>query len=277
MARPQKSGLDYFPLDTTFYDDIKVRKLIRYHGGQAVSVYVFLLCSIYRDGYFIKWDNDLPFVVAERTGSTEAYVNDVLNFCLETGLFSQQQMTRNQIITGKGIQDRYSLVCKNSKRILNIKPEYTCINSEETVVITEETPVNTEETVINSESGTQRKGKEIKGKKSKEIKGRIFDPLHVDMPFESDVFKEAWKTWVGYKKDIKSPITEASAKLQIQKIAEQPEKVAIRMIYKAIESGWKSFFELSDHELSGLSSKANAGSTKPDLYPNGHAKPKLVY
>ena len=33
MARPQKKGLEYFPLDVNFYGDIKVRKLMRNNGG----------------------------------------------------------------------------------------------------------------------------------------------------------------------------------------------------------------------------------------------------
>ncbi len=171
MARPRKLGLEYFPFDTALYDDIKIRKLIKYHGGGAVSVYTFLLCTIYKNGYYIKWDKDLPFIISEGTGFEENFINSVVQCCLDTGLFSQEQLTKNNIITGKGVQSRYELVCKISKRSIVIKSEFTCIDSEETVVNTEITGVITEETLINSESSTQSKVKERKGNKREVKKG----------------------------------------------------------------------------------------------------------
>ena len=65
MARPKKQGLDYFQKNVNFYQDIKIRKLIRHKGIQAVSVYDILLCQIYGVGYYICWDDDLPFIISE--------------------------------------------------------------------------------------------------------------------------------------------------------------------------------------------------------------------
>ena len=50
MARPNKEGLDYFPFDTNLFQDIRIRKLIKYQSGKAVTVYALLLCIIYKDG-----------------------------------------------------------------------------------------------------------------------------------------------------------------------------------------------------------------------------------
>ena len=47
MGRRVKKGLDYFPLDVDFFQDIKIRKLIRCQGGKALTVYIALLCNIY--------------------------------------------------------------------------------------------------------------------------------------------------------------------------------------------------------------------------------------
>ena len=44
MARTFKKGLDYFPLDIDIFNDLKIRKLIKYQGGKAITVYA-LLCS----------------------------------------------------------------------------------------------------------------------------------------------------------------------------------------------------------------------------------------
>lgn len=48
MARIAKSGLEYFPFDIDFFQDIRIRKLIKRQGGKAVTVYALLLCLIYK-------------------------------------------------------------------------------------------------------------------------------------------------------------------------------------------------------------------------------------
>lgn len=50
MARIAKSGLEYFPFDIDFFQDIRIRKLIKRQGGKAVTVYALLLCLIYKNG-----------------------------------------------------------------------------------------------------------------------------------------------------------------------------------------------------------------------------------
>ena len=49
MARPRKDGLDYFPLDVNFLSDLKIKKIIRAYGAQAVAVVMSVLTTIYRD------------------------------------------------------------------------------------------------------------------------------------------------------------------------------------------------------------------------------------
>jgi len=154
MARPKKVGLDYFPLDIDFFEDIKIRKLIKYLGSKSISIYTYMLCKIYKEGYFIKWDTELPFIVSEATGSKEEYVNEVLKFCLKNHLFSEELYNKHNILSSKGIQERYKLICITAKRKFNIS-KYNLVNSEETLV-------NSEETLVNSEFSTQSKVKESK-------------------------------------------------------------------------------------------------------------------
>ncbi|WP_291078990.1 DUF4373 domain-containing protein [Empedobacter sp. UBA6305] len=129
MARPKKVGLDYFPLDIDFFEDIKIRKLIKYLGSKSISIYTYMLCKIYKEGYFIKWDSELPFIVSEATGSKEEYVNEVLKFCLKNHLFSEELYNKHNILSSKGIQERYKLICLTAKRKFNIS-KYNLVNSE---------------------------------------------------------------------------------------------------------------------------------------------------
>ena len=111
MGRNKKIGLDYFPFDIDFFQDLRIRKLIKYQGGKAVTVYALLLCNIYKQGYYMRWDEELPFFVSEQTGFEEAYIREVIKCCLVIGLFSKELYDSEKILTSKGIQERYQKIC----------------------------------------------------------------------------------------------------------------------------------------------------------------------
>ena len=176
MARPKKQGLEYFTKNVNFYQDIKIRKLIRHKGIQAVSVYDILLCQIYAVGYYLEWDDDLPFVIAEVSNLQEDTIIDVIYYALSIGLFDQTIFDNHKVLTSYGIQERYFNICTLAKRKIGENLSYllqepsqnsvsttkSIVSSEETHVNSEETPVLSEETPINSEKSTQSKVKKRK-------------------------------------------------------------------------------------------------------------------
>ena len=176
MARPKKQGLDYFTCDVNMYQDIKIRKLIRYKGVQAVSVYQILLCQIYAVGYYLKWDDDLPFIISEVSDLQEDYINDVISYALSIGLFDQTVYDENKVLTSHGIQERFFDFCSVAKRKVSSDTPYLLVDlkgksvlsskkdiiSEQTIVFPEETIVNSEETPINSAISSQSKVKKRK-------------------------------------------------------------------------------------------------------------------
>ena len=190
MARPTKKGLEYFSLDVSFYWDIKVRKLVRRKGGKSLTVYIILLCLIYENGYFLSWDDDLPFIISEVSGFEEDTIIDIINYCVEVGLFNKDMYERDGVLTSHSIQERYKSACSMTKRRLSpdlpyqliplsqpsitgkssrisgeqslVFSEETPISSEETAVNSEETPIPSEETKVNSGKSTQRKEKKKK-------------------------------------------------------------------------------------------------------------------
>lgn len=154
MGRNKKYGLDYFPFDIDLFQDIRIRKLIKYQSGKAIAVYALLLCIIYKDGYYVRWDKELPFIISEQTGFEEAYVLEVINSCLKLGLFNEELYTSDGILTSKGIQERYKKICDLCRRNSEIS-EFTLISSEEK-------PISSEEMPINSAKSTQSKEKKRK-------------------------------------------------------------------------------------------------------------------
>nr|DAQ33645.1 MAG TPA: Replication initiation and membrane attachment [Caudoviricetes sp.] len=153
MARPRKDGLDYYPMDVNFLGDIKVKKVIRSHGIQAVAVILHLLGTVYRDnGYYATYDDDILFITADELNLEESYVKSVVEKLLEVDFFNREQAKKNKVLTSIGIQERYRKATE--RRIsVDINPSL-CIQK----------PRSTGD---NDSRSTQSKVKESKVKESK--------------------------------------------------------------------------------------------------------------
>lgn len=118
MARPTKQGLEYFSFDTDFFSDVKVRRISRACGPASTSILICLLCNIYRDkGYYISWDENLPFVVADTIGTTEGAVEEVVKKAVQVGFFDKELFDKYKILTSNGIQNRFKSAVSRREEI----------------------------------------------------------------------------------------------------------------------------------------------------------------
>lgn len=178
MARPTKEGLGYFNLDCDFFQNIKVRKINRACGSQSVSVLICLLCNIYRGkGYYIVWDEDLPFLIADEIGVSEGAVTEIVKKAIQVGFFDAK-LSEEGILTSEEIQVRYSKICKDAKRTEWKIEEQWSLLPERKVRTPEVTPVITgitqEETELLPPNNRQSKVKESKEEKSKENESVLY-------------------------------------------------------------------------------------------------------
>lgn len=165
MARPVKQGIDYFPFDVDFFSDIKIRKIARACGSQATSILICLLCNIYKDnGYYILWDEDLPFVIADTVGVSEGAVKEVIYKALQVDFFDQNIYNKYQVLTSYGIQKRFKSAVYKRESI-----EYI----EEYMVSDVRNNVSDVKNKVTDARSTQSKVKKSKVKKSKEKKKEI--------------------------------------------------------------------------------------------------------
>ena len=157
MARPKKQGIDYFPLDVNFFSDVKIRKIARACGSQSTSILICLLCNIYRGkGYYISWDEDLPFCIADEVGVSEGCVKEILLKSVQVGFFDVDKYSAYGILTSSWIQKRFFEITKRRNEI-EVVPEFLInvdINS-----------IN----VCNNSINVCNSGQSIKVKRKKEI------------------------------------------------------------------------------------------------------------
>ena len=155
MARPLKSGIDYFPLDCNFMKDIKVRKILRACGPGAIAVIVNLLCTIYQgDGYYMLWDEDTGFLIADDVGVKESFVHEVVKTAVQADFFNAAMFDTRGILTSVGIQRRYkeATARRNNNALI---ADYNLLSNELSGVIVCNNSVNVDNNPINVDKSTQ--------------------------------------------------------------------------------------------------------------------------
>ena len=171
MARPNKQGLDYFPLDVNLLTNLKVRRLISAQGINSIAVIIELLCRIYQGkGYYIERSNDLAFLISDalRSGISEGAVEEVIKKAIELGFFDANMLDDFGILTSESIQKTFFEATKKRKgvqydgRFLLIS-----INGCNNLVNVDINSIN----VSNNEQSKEKKSKEnkIKENKTKEV------------------------------------------------------------------------------------------------------------
>jgi len=130
MARPQKEGLDYFPLDVDMDQDDKLFFIEAKHGLIGFAIVVRLLMQIYKEGYYKHYDdNKDAFLFAKRLSVDVNVIKNVVNDCINEGFFNKYLYEKYGILTSRGIQKRYLEACTRRKKVSIIK-EYCLIDTE---------------------------------------------------------------------------------------------------------------------------------------------------
>lgn len=181
MPRPQKDGIDYFPLDVNFFSDPKIKILKARYGVDGITVYLYLLCEIYRAGYYICFNEDSQYLISDDLKMNTDKVKQVLNFLLERSLFDNKLFQSDKILTSAGIQKRFQLAVKERAKKTPIEIEgFWLLKEQETesfikVNSSSNTSWNNEDTSRKNggtsweESLKESKGKESKGKEIKTV------------------------------------------------------------------------------------------------------------
>ncbi len=132
MARPQKKGLSYFPFDVDFFSDKKIKRLRAKYGTDGVMVYIYLLCEIYRSGYYIEYDEDLLLDISDELNISENLTKQIVNYLLSRSLFDNTLAMSVKVLTAKSVQLRYQEAKKGAKRDIEVEAKYWLLEKENT-------------------------------------------------------------------------------------------------------------------------------------------------
>ena len=132
MARPLKKGIDYFSFDVDFFEDEKIEPISGEFGSKGEIIVIRLLCAVYRNGYFILWNEQLKMTLANRCKVSSELVDQVIGRLVKWGFINESLFHSAKVITSKGIQIRFQEATRKRKYDYS-KFEYWLLNDKKVV------------------------------------------------------------------------------------------------------------------------------------------------
>lgn len=130
----KKTGLVSFHLDVDFFEDEKIQFISARFGTKGEAITMRLLCKVYRQGYFTKWDEDVALLFSKGAGDnvSPACANEVVNELVKRGFFNKSLFDRFSILTSRRIQQQYFEASKRRKEAF-YNPDYLLLDVSEWV------------------------------------------------------------------------------------------------------------------------------------------------
>lgn len=109
MARPLKTGLDYFPLSVNEFSDEKYMAISGEFGLKGEIAMIKLHCILYDKGYYLKWEPMVRSKLIHQTGGqfTKDEMDAFIASSIEYQFFDRSIFENHQILTSRKIQENY--------------------------------------------------------------------------------------------------------------------------------------------------------------------------
>ncbi|MDY2987917.1 MAG: DUF4373 domain-containing protein [Peptoniphilus sp.] len=161
MARPPKDGLDYFPLDVDIFEDEKIEAISGEFGIKGEITVVKLLCAIYKNGYFIVWNELVKAQLLKRLpGISKELMELIVDRLVLWDFFDKALFHSAEVLTSKKIQQNY---LEATKRRKSNKPTLYIIESNK---CEHNVDINAQTKGVNVDINAQSKVKESKVNKN---------------------------------------------------------------------------------------------------------------
>lgn len=258
MARQTKSGIDYFPLDVSMDDNMKL--IEAEFGLKGFAVVVKLWQKIYGgEGYYCEWTEEVALLFKSEVALGSDVVSEIVNASIRRGIFDKEKFDKYGILTSKGIQTRY-FEATNRRKELKVKKQYLLISVDNKHLNADINSQNVNIKEENADINPQSKVKKSKVKKSK------VDNISLDIPTE---LSESWISYLEMRKTIKKPMTDNAKKLAYAKLMNLSKgnlQVANAILQESVINSWQGLFPLKEVNQYGSSKPQGASGTSEYRY-----------
>lgn len=167
MGRSFKDGIESFLLDVNTDGNMKFQIIEARYGIMGFGIIVKLYQMIYRDcGYYCRWDELIVAISSAKWSCqkfplTERDVREIINQAIKYGFFDKDLYEKHDILTSKGIQQRYFEVAKRRIRV-DVKKDYLLLGIPELPENVYINGINVNNNPKNEHDNSTRNGMEVK-------------------------------------------------------------------------------------------------------------------
>ena len=117
-------GINYFPMGVNFMEENAMEVIEAKYGIKGSAIVLKLLCKIYKEGYFIRWDEEQCLIFANKAGREvqAAEVQGIIEILFIKGILDRNSYLENGILTSESIQKVWLEATKRRKRELSELP-----------------------------------------------------------------------------------------------------------------------------------------------------------
>lgn len=119
------NGINYFPLNVLLDD--KFELIEAEFGLKGFAIVVKLFQKIYgQQGYYCEWTEDVALLFGKNVGLGGDAVSEIVRAAIKRGIFDSELYDKYQILTSRGIQERYFEAVSRRKEV-EVRKEYLLI------------------------------------------------------------------------------------------------------------------------------------------------------
>ena len=147
-------GLQYFPLDVNFFENDKIAVVINDYGLEAAAVVLKLFAQIYKNGFYMKWNEKTckVFTASFRSRFNSRQINQIIQTLTSEFVFEPKMFEKYQILTSKRIQTCFFAAASRRKTVEIEHPEYLLIDISKKSSTTQNVGLNRENACKNGKN-----------------------------------------------------------------------------------------------------------------------------
>ena len=117
-------GINYFPVGVNFMEENAMEVIEAKYGIKGSAIVLKLMCKIYKEGYYIRWDKEQCLIFANKAGREvqAEEVKGIIKILFIKGILDENSYQENGILTSESIQKVWLEATKRRKRELSELP-----------------------------------------------------------------------------------------------------------------------------------------------------------
>ena len=172
MGRKKKQGFRYFPLDTDFFEDRRIRRVFSRVGPKGVLLYLYILCKAYeKNGYYVELTDEFLEDAEDATGCTGTNTRDFIRLYAAERLLDYDLLANGAVLTSHGIQAQYQEMMKSLKRDVTVRSDLWLLEKSETLGFISVRPFENKSGIYCDKSGIydDKSGKNVPKRKESKL------------------------------------------------------------------------------------------------------------